>query len=75
MEAENERLRTELERLRYELDDREKMLLEAGEMGKQLLEINQELHNKMDDMRREFAEQLTQKVEVRFNAHHLLTWE
>ena len=64
---ENERLRTELDSLRNELDDREKLLLQAGEMaGKKVLEMNQELHNKMEDMTREFTEQLTQKVEVLF---------
>ena len=61
---ENERLRTELDSLRNELDDREKLLLQAGEMSKKVLEMNQELHNKMEDMTREFTEQLTQKVEV-----------
>eukprot|EP00731_Ephydatia_muelleri_P000749 Em0001g749a len=69
---ENERLRTELDSLRNELDDREKLLLQAGEMGKKVLEMNQELHNKMEDMTREFTEQLTQKVEALVQEKHVL---
>lgn len=62
---ENQRLRCEVESLRSELADREQLLIQAGEMGKKVLELNQELHNKMEDMSREFTEQLTQKVEVK----------
>ena len=61
---ENERLRAEIESLRSELEGREELLIQAGEMGKKVMDMNQELNNKMEDMSREFAEQLTQKLEV-----------
>eukprot|EP00731_Ephydatia_muelleri_P000726 Em0001g726a len=41
-------------------------------MGKKVLEMNQELHNKMEDMTREFTKQLTQKVEALVQEKHVL---
>ena len=58
MEGEQENLRCRISDLQFLLEEKEKDVHTAAELGKKLLESNQELHKQLDENTREYSERI-----------------